>query len=108
MPGGVGDYCTRLIQALGERNNKALDLAVLTIRDGALSLLDAPGTEYSRVSHARNMHSWGWPVLGAVSEVVGSWKPDILHIRRVPMLCIQPLTYCLHSYDALAHVQHSS
>lgn len=81
MPGGVGDYCARLIQALGERNNKALDLAVLTIRDGALSLLDAPGTEYSRVSHARNMHSWGWPVLGAVSEVVGSWKPDILHIQ---------------------------
>lgn len=77
MPGGVGDYCVRLLQALGARQNSALELAILTMRNGSLMMLDGA----SSLAQFGNMPDWGWGIWRPVRAALRSWKPDVLHIQ---------------------------
>ena len=77
MPGGVGDYCARLLHAIGARQNSALEIVVLTMRNGALTMLDSA----SPLAQFGDMPDWGWGIWRPVRAALRSWKPDVLHIQ---------------------------
>jgi glycosyltransferase involved in cell wall biosynthesis len=74
-PGGVGDYTRQLGVALARRG---LDVAVWTIREGALWSLDPAGKGAgARLGPA----SWGWSCWGAVAGAQAAERRDVLHIQ---------------------------
>lgn len=80
LPGGVGDYTARLVQALTEFQETELELAVLTIQDAAMTLLEVKAGSSSRTVLGQASR-WGWSTWPLVGHMLAGWRPDLLHIQ---------------------------